>query len=313
MTICNLILTPIIAILHLFVQVLRTIVETVCHIVTTVIRTVKEVAQKICGYLPWPLSSLCKWGTKLIEVFETIVETICETILKTIVDLIEQIVEYVIFILHWVCWIIDWILFRWLALLFCRLGFKSRKCIPVCLTILADAREVQTITVDAAKAMVEKSNVLLQQCDITLVVESVKIVQKPDLIDNVPTGAGHLFSSAFRWFSSNVCYCCSGVTIYFVGSLDSKARGHAIPGTSYILVAVKDVVDDATIVHEIGHLCDLWSHDDEVGNVMSITTGTPPRTKIREHQCCMIGSSRFSRNCGHQLVVAESSGRKPPN
>lgn len=299
MTICNLVLTPIIAVLHLVVTIIRTIVETICNIVTTTITTIKEIAQKICGYLPWPLNKLCKWGTKLIEVIETVTKTICEDILKTIIDVVELVVEYVIFILHWVCWIIDWIFFRWLALLVCRLGFSSRKCIPVCLTILADDRGNQTIDIAAARDMVEKSNGLLKQCDITLEIESVKVVHKPDLINQVPTGAGHVFNWAFGWFSKNVCFCCSGVTIYFVATLDSGARGHAVPGTSYILVAVDAVVDDATIVHEIGHLSDLWSHDDEVGNVMSITNGTPPRTKIREHQCCMIGSSRFSSNCGH--------------
>lgn len=301
MTICNLILTPIVAVLHLFVQVIRNIVETVCRIVTTVIRTVKEVAQKFCGYLPWPLNKLCKWVTKLIEIFETITETICEKILKTIVSVLELLVEYVIFILHWVCWIVDWIFFRWLALLACRLGLKSRKCIPVCLVILTDARGKPVIEVDAARDMVTKSNALLRQCDVTLEVGSIKLVQKPDLIHKVPTGAGQLFSWAFAWFSSNVCYCCSGVTVYFIASLDSGARGHAIPGSSYVLVAVDAVVDDATIVHEIGHLCDLWSHDDQVGNVMSITNdqGMPPRTILREHQCCMIGSSRFAGICGH--------------
>jgi hypothetical protein len=285
-------------ILHLFVAVLRTIVETVCNWVTTTIKIIKEVAQKICSWMPWPISELCKWGTKLIEVFETITEWICENILKTIVDIIETIVEYIVFILHWVCWIIDWILFRWVALLFCTLGFKTRKCIPVCLTILSDPREGPVITVERANELVAASNVLLRQCDITLEVGSVRIVEKPDLIRNVPTSAGHLFSRAFVWFSRNVCDCCSGVTIYFIRTLDSGARGHAIPGTSYILVAVDALVDDATIVHEIGHLADLWAHDDQVGNVMSLWNGTA-RTIIRPGQCCMIGSSRFSHACRH--------------
>lgn len=301
MTICSLIISPVIAVLHLFVKFIRILVETVCNVVTSFIKTFRQVAEKICGYLPWPLSSLCKWGTKLIEVIEKVVETICEDILKKIVTFIELLVEYVIFILHWVCWVVDWILFRWLALLFCQLGFETRKCIPVCLTILADAEGKQTIEVAAALDMVAKSNVLLRSCDLTLEVESVRIIRKGELINNVPTSAGHLFSFAFGWFSSNVCYCCSGITIYFISTLDNGARGHAVPGTSYILVAVEKIVDDATIVHEIGHLCDLWGHDDQVGNVMSITndSGIPPRTIIRELQCCMIGSSKFSRNCGH--------------
>ena len=299
MTICNAVLTPSVMIAHLIVAILRTIVETVCSWVTTTITVIEEVAAKVCSWLPWPLDKICNWVRKLIEVVKTIVEWVCENVLKTIVDFIELVVEYVIFVLHWVCWIVDWILFRWLALLLCVLGVELKKCIPVCLTILSDPRSGPVITVEKAKELVEASNKLLSQCRITLEVGSIRIVDKPDLINNVPTGAGQIFNWAFAWFSRNVCDCCSGVTIYFIRTLDSGARGHSIPGTSYILVAVDALVDDATIVHEIGHLADLWAHDSEVGNVMSVWNGTP-RTKLRKFQCCMIGSSRFSRSCGHR-------------
>jgi len=299
MTICNAILTPIVTIIHLFVTILRTIVETVCNWVTTTITVIEEVAEKVCSWLPWPLDKICDWVRKLIEVVKTIVEWVCENILKTIVDVIELILEYVIFVLHWVCWIVDWILFRWLALLLCMLGVELKKCIPVCLTILSDRENNPVITVQQAKDMIAASNKLLTQCNIMLEIKSIRIVQKPDLITNVPTGAGQIFNWAFAWFSSNVCDCCSGVTIYFVRSLSNGARGHSIPGTSFILVAVDALVDDATIDHEIGHLSDLWTHSSETGNVMSVWNGTT-RTKLSKFQCYMIGSSRFSHACGHR-------------
>lgn len=298
MTICNAILTPVVVVIHLLISIARFITETVCNWVTTTIKVVKEIAARICKSLPWPLNKICQWGTKLIEVLETVTEWICENVIKKIIDLVELVLEYVIFILKWVCWLVDWILFRWIALLVCLAGIELRKCVPVCLTILTDERGKPTIDVDAAKQLVADSNELLRQCNINLTVGSVRLVEKPDLIRNVPTGAGQLFSWAFVWFSRNVCDCCSGVTIYFVSTLDSGAKGHAIPGTNYILVAVDSLQDKATIVHEIGHLADLWAHDDEVGNVMSIFNGTP-RTRLRKFQCCLIGSARFSRACGH--------------
>lgn len=296
MTLCHLVLTPIIAVLHLLVAVLRHVIETVCGWVTSTIRVVREVTERVCRRLPWPLSMLCGWVRRLIEVLETVTEWVCENILKPIVDFIEMVVEYVIFLLKWVCWLVDWILFRWLAFLLCRAGIELRKCIPVCLTILTDARGRPTITAEQAQRMVDDSNALLRQCDITLVVGSIRFDDKPDLIENVPTGPGQLFSRAFVWFNRNVCDCCSGVTVYFIRSLDSGARGHAIPGSNYVLIAVDALVDTATLVHEIGHLADLWAHDDEVGNVMSIFSGTP-RTQLRPSQCCLIGSARFAHVC----------------
>ncbi len=296
MTLCNLVLTPIVGILRVLVALLRQIVETVCGWVTRTIRVVREVAERVCRRLPWPLSVLCGWVRRLIEVLETVTEWICEIVLKTIVEFVELFVEYLIFVLKWVCWLVDWVAFRWLAFLLCRAGIELRRCIPLCLTILTDDRGRTAITAEQAEQMVRDSNELLRQCNVTLVVGSIRFVAKPDLIENVPTGAGQLFSRAFAWFNRNVCDCCSGVTVYFIRSLDSGARGHAIPGTNYVLVAVDALVDTATLVHEIGHLADLWRHDDEVGNVMSVFNGSP-RTRLRPSQCCLIGSARFARLC----------------
>lgn len=297
MTICNLVLTPIIFIIRTLIAVVRFITETLCGWVTTTITVIREVAEKICSWLPWPLDKVCEWGTKLIEVLETITEWICEEVIKRIVDFIEIVFEYLIYVLKWVCWLIDWIAFRWIALLVCLAGIEIRKCIPVCLTILTDEKGNQTISIDAAKELVTKSNVLLRQCHITLTLGDIRIVEKPDLIRDVPSGFSAIFTHAFRWFSKNVCDCCSGVTVYFVATIEGGPRGLAIPGSNWILVAVENLIDDATIVHEIGHLADLWKHDGDRENVMAIHAGVP-RTKLRKLQCCLIGSARFSHACG---------------
>lgn len=198
MTICNAILTPIVTIIHLFVTILRTIVETVCNWVTTTITVIEEVTSKVCSWLPWPLDSICNWVRKLIEVVKNVIEWVCENVLKTIVDVIELVLEWVIFILHWVCWIVDWILFRWIALLLCLVGVELKKCIPVCLTILSDGESGPVITVAKAKELIAASNKLLTQCRITLEIGSIRIIDKPDLVRNVPSGVGQYLQLGFR-------------------------------------------------------------------------------------------------------------------
>lgn len=232
MTLCNLVLTPIVGILHALVAVLRQIVETVCGWAMRTIRVLREVTERVCRRLPWPLSVLCGWVRRLIGVLETVSEWVCETALGTSVEFVELVVEYVIVVLGWVCWLVDWIAFRWLAYLLCRAGIDPPRRIPLCPTILTDARGPPMITAAQAEQMGRESNEPLRQCDLALVVGSIRFVAKPDLIENVPTGAGQLFGRAFAWFDRDVCDCCSGVTVHLMRSLDSGARGHAIPGAS---------------------------------------------------------------------------------
>ena len=179
----------------------------------------------------------------------------------------------------------------------CSLGLGRIKCIKVCLIILSDENGNQSISIDDARILIETSNTLLKKCDITLSVgEEVTVVTAPDFMRNVPCGLSHLFGRHFRWFSKNVCNCCSGLTVYFVSTVRG-ARGCSYPGSNWVVVGVDAVEDDATIVHEIGHLAGIFGHSDDSENIMGLFSGVP-RTKITRSQCCMIGSASFSHVCG---------------
>ncbi len=296
MTLCNLVLSPIVLIIHAVIEIVRTIVRTVCGWVSSVITVVKTIVEEICSWLPWPLDKLCDLVTKVIEVLETVWKWVCETLIETIIDIVEAIFEYIIYILKWVCWIIDWVILRWQDLLLCHLGAHEERCIRVCLKILTDREGNASTTRERALEMIAESNELLRQCKVGLVVTSVEFIEKPDLMDNVPCGVGTLFSKGFSWFSRHACDCCSSMTIYFIRTIDGGARGCAIPFTSWILVAVNNVVDKATIVHEIGHQSAL-THSSDKSTVMATTSGSPPRTKITKGQCCMIRTASFTSQC----------------
>jgi len=303
MTLCNLVLTPIVLIIHTVIEIVRTITRTVCGWVSSVITVVKTIVEEVCSWLPWPLDKLCDLVTKVIEVLETVWEWVCETLIDTIIDIVEGFFEYIFYILKWVCWIVDWVLFRWLDLLLCHLGVHGERCIRVCLKILTDREGNTSTTRERALEMIAESNELLRQCEVRLVVTSVEFIEKPDLMDNVPCGFGSLFHKAFAWFSRHACDCCSSMTIYYIRTIDGGARGCAIPFTSWILVAVDSIVDKATIVHEIGHQSAL-THSSDKETVMATTSGTPPRTKITKGQCCMIRTASFTSSCMRDRPVS---------
>ena len=310
MTVRNLVLTPVVMFVHFVIEVVRTIVTTVCGWVSSVITVVKTIVEEVCSWLPWPLDKLCDLVTKVIEVVETVWNWVCNTLIETIIDIVEGFFEYIFYILKWVCWIIDWIVLRWLDLLLCHFGVGGRRCITVCLKILTDRRGVASTTRERALEMIAESNSLLDQCDVRLVVSSVEFVEKPDLMNDVPCGFGSLFTAGFSWFSSHACDCCSSMTIYYIRTIKGGARGCAIPFTNWVLVAVESVVNRATIVHEIGHQSSL-THSSDNTTVMGITNGSPPRTKITKGQCCMIRTASFTSQCHGGDATRSESGLSP--
>jgi hypothetical protein len=285
--ICNAILTPIVLIIRTFIQILRTIVRTVCGWVSTVIKTIKTIVEKICKWLPWPLDKLCDLVTKTIEVFETVWNWVCENILETIVDIIEIVLEYIIYILKWVCWLIDWVI-RFPDLILCWLGVETRRYISVCVKVLTDDAMVPGVPLTEVEAELQQAARIFEKCNITLVVCSIELVRKPEYLDGIDCGVGGLFKRFFTWFSNNTCGCCSSITIYYVRSI-SGARGCAYPGTDWVAIG-KDGTGNS-IAHEIGHLADMWGHNNDPNNLMY---GKGAGSEVTHNQCCKIRTARFS-------------------
>ena len=288
--ICNAILTPIVLIVRTLIQVARQIVRTVCEWVSSVITVVKEVLEKVCEWLPWPLSELCSWVTRLVTVVETVWNWVCHDVLETVFEIVEIIVEYVIYVLKWVCWAIDWVI-RLPGLLLCWLGIEPRKYMGVCVKILADNRGTPAIPLADVQAMMRDAAALLRRCNIDLVVCSYDVLIKQEYLSSTVCTTSGIFERFFTWFSSHTCGCCSTVTVYFVKDIRDKA-GCAYPGTDWVLVDASG--DGTVVVHEIGHLADLWGHSADPNNIMTDQPGGT-HDQITDFQCCMLRTSRFAR------------------
>lgn len=307
MVICARLLVPVEMVLRLIVEVIRWVTRTVCEWVSTVITTVKEVCEKVCGWLG-PFSFLCDWVCKLVEVVETVWEWVCKEVLERIVDLIEIIVTYVIYILRWICFLID-LPIRLLRLLWCFLGFQSTKFLRVCVVILADEDGGEVLSQeDAQNAMAEAARIF-RQCNINLIVDDVQVVRQPRFLDGTSCDFGGIFSAFFIWFSRNARPDC--VTVYFVNSIQA-ACGCAYPGTSWVTVAAPgpNCSDDnlgCVIAQEIGHLADIWPHSDDTGNNVMANPCGPNFTRA---QCCIIRTSRIVTNTPSLFLDLAFSGTR---
>lgn len=288
--ICNAILTPVVLIVRTLIAVARQIVRTICEWVSSLITVVKEVLERVCEWLPWPLSELCNWVTRLVTVIETVWNWVCHDVLETVFDVIEVIVEYVVYVLKWVCWAIDWVI-RLPGLLLCLLGIEPRKYMGVCVKILADTRGTPAIALADVQGMMRDAAGLLRDCNIDMVVCSYDIVIKPEYLSATACNPSEIFSRYFSWFSSHTCGCCSTVTVYFVQDI-KEAAGCSYPGADWVLVDAQG--DGTVVVHEIGHLADLWAHTADPDNIMTDQPGGT-HDEITEFQCCMLRTSRFVR------------------
>lgn len=302
--ICNAILTPVVLIVRTLIQVARQIVRTVCEWVSSVITVVKEVLEKVCEWLPWPWSELCSWVSRLVTVFETVWNWVCHDVFETVFDVIEVLVEYTVYVIKWVCWVIDWVI-RLPGLLLCLLGIEPRKYMGVCVKILADNRGNLAVPLADVQGMMRDAAALLRRrCNIELVVCSYDVLIKPEYLSSTACGLSGMFQRYFSWFSSHTCGCCSTVTVYFVQDI-KDASGCAFPGTDWVRVDAQG--DGTVVVHEIGHLADLWAHSSDPDNIMTNQPGGT-HDQISHSQCCMYRTSRFAKflvPC--ELIGASSS------
>jgi hypothetical protein len=285
-SLCRLVLTPVILVIRQIVEVIREVVRTVCEWVRGVIHTVKTIVEEVCSWLPWPLDAICDLVTTVIDVIEEVWNWVCREVLERVVDFIETVVEYVIYVLKWVCWIVAWPV-RGVQLLLCRLGFRPRVRVHICIRVLTDAEGSPTVPWSRVRRDIREASQILEACNIELVPISAERVEQPAFISGLTCDVAGLFSRAWTWFSANECLSCAALTLYYVDDI-AGAYGCSYPGSDWILVARDG--DAGSIVHELGHLSDLWGHSDDPENVMHAPSGT----KLTPGQCCMIRTSRFA-------------------
>jgi hypothetical protein len=287
MRVCNLILTPIIVVIRTIIQVVREVVRTVCEWVSTTIRRIVQVVERVCSFLPWPLSALCNLVTRLIEVVETIWNWVCREVIDRIISFVEALVEYIYYVLKWVCWIID-LPRRGPALLACVLGFRPPRFMRICIKIVTDSEGSPAVSQAQVAGMLRDAAAILRRCNIFLVVDSTELIARQEFLDGTRCDFSGIFSEFFQFFSRRAC-CCSVATVYFVRSIPD-ATGCAYPGTDWVTVASGG--DGTVMVQEIGHLADMWAHSSDPNNVMTDQPGGT-HDQITPFQCCMLRTSRF--------------------
>lgn len=296
MTLCYAILEPVIRTVRMLVRFVREVVRTVCTTVVMIIRSIRLLIAFICQRLPWPFSLLCRLVVRVVEVIEVVVETVCREVIERVIEWIEVVLEYVYYALRWVCWAADWVAFRWLELLWCKLGFRPRKFLRVCIRVLHGPANPAPVSLQDAAAAMAGAARILGPCNIELVVLDAGFVDLPQFLTGTECNAGAILSDRWRTFSRLACsnsllQIQPVITVYFVEDV-ADGSGCAFPGTDWLLVeSPVSGPDPRVIVHEIGHLADL-GHSDDPNNVMAEGfVGTADQ--ITRGQCCILRSSRF--------------------
>jgi hypothetical protein len=206
--------------------------------------------------------------------------------------LLEVPAEYVFYLVGWVAWCLDWVV-RGPAL-------WSAGGVPPGQTVAAEiVARVAVLTppgpspvamLSRARAVCQEAGVLFGRYGIGLSLERVAILQLPAGLRTPSCGPTDLLGRFFSWASARSAPSPT-LTIYFVGELRNLA-GCSIPGTDWILVALG--TDGTTVVHEIGHLADLWWHHPDPANVMTDRPGGA-HDRITPAQLAMIRTCRFVR------------------
>lgn len=308
MRICSPVIDIIEIILRVLVRVITFVIRTVCEWVSSITSFIKEVCnwveEEICSNLPWPLSWLCRAVTNLVcvpvEFFERIWDWVCREVLERIITFLERFVTILIYVLRWVCWLLDFIVFRWWLILLCRAGIlSSTRTIAVCPVILRDEDGNAAATIEQVTTWLVELSRIYVQCNIRFVFDDIRIVTT-EYANGSSCNFGGIFSGFFNWFSMNANTGC--VTLYLVSDIDG-ACGCAYPGANWVTVSAAtggctEGSVPCVMAQELGHLFGLYTHSDTAENVMA----NPCGTSFTRWQCCMIRTSRFVSSATTRLI-----------
>ena len=175
---------------------------------------------------------------------------------------LEAPLEYVLFLAGWLIWPLDAVL----RLLAATAGARPG-------TIRAEirilTRHSESSAREGALACLRHADALLSRVGIDLRITTLEVMPWPREVAPPVGGLGALTGGFFPWASSRAPFAPT-LTIYFVDDLGPLA-GCAVPGADWVVV--ERGTDGTTIVHEIGHLADLWTHTNDPHNVMTDRPG----------------------------------------
>jgi hypothetical protein len=201
---------------------------------------------------------------------------------------LEAPVEYLLFPLGWALWLLDALVRipvlarEWSA------GPRPRV-VPVRAVPLLRRRADGDAASARARAILTQANALLDPHGVRLDVQSVSPMPLPDDVPPPECGLRALTGRFFPWASSRAAGA-PCLTVYFVEDLGPLA-GCAVPGADWIVAELG--TDGTTVVHELGHLADLWRHHPDPDSVMTDRPGGT-HDRISPWQAALIRTSRFA-------------------
>jgi hypothetical protein len=292
--ICQALLTPLTIVLTVIIPIIRQMLETVCGWVSSVITVVKTVVQKVCEWLPWPLSTLCNWVTQTISVLETVWNWVCNTIVTLVVQLITILISLVIYVVRIICIIVSLVI-GLPAFLLCLIGFTIPKRVRVCIKVLTDAEGNSQVTNEAIESSIATMRRVYGECTFEVAIDGIERVVEPSLLTSTDDSFWSLFSWWHAWFSQHACSCCNQVTVFFVDKIQGSSDGFTWWGDNWCRVDATANTDPTIMAHEVGHLLSLW-HVSDNNDLMFPNSGPPenPRNMLTSFQCCWMRMSPFA-------------------
>lgn len=216
--------------------------------------------------------------------------------------LLEVPFEYALYLAGWVAWVLDWVVrgpALWRAENAPAPGLIAARAV-----VLMPPGADPSGALARARAVCRQSAALLGRHGIALSLESAAVHRLPAGLRLPRCGVGDLLARFFSWASARAAPSPT-LTIYFAEELGNLA-GCSIPGADWIIVALG--TDGTTVVHEIGHLADLWRHHPDPANVMTDRPGGT-HDGITPTQLGMIRTCRFVRPASTPVPLPRGADR----
>jgi hypothetical protein len=214
----------------------------------------------------------------------------------------DALTEPAIYLLGWGAWALDWV-FRLPRIglsLIGRMGPAVIDVRPILLFGPGHGAVPPEPALDRARQLCADASVLLEPHGIALAWEEPTMEPRPASLP--PCSARGLFTRFFLWASARAD--ARALTVYLVEDFGDLA-GCSYPGADWVVLDSR--TDGTTLVHELGHLADLWSHTKDPHNLM---TDQPAGShdRLTRVQLAMIRTSRFAR--GVRVASASVPGRR---
>ena len=210
--------------------------------------------------------------------------------------------EPTIYLLGWLVWVLDWIP-RLPKIAIALVGRLRPATIDVRPIVLLGTDWDPVPSVERARRLCADASALLEPHGLGLSWESPTTAHGPGRLPRC--SARGLFSDFFRWASAHAD--AHALTVYLVEDFGELA-GCSFPGADWVVLDSR--TDGTTLVHELGHLADLWRHSEDPNNVMTDQAGGS-HARLTRFQAAMIRSSRFAR--GVRVVSVRVPGRREPD